>query len=177
MKVQELFEYSTIPDLERDIQTGFPGTTKRQHSTNTIQVVQLNIIPYVGTKSLYFKGLCRNTDGGKKYDTQVFFGGGVEYQQEQSDGTVPFTATNGKEYHVVPLTLTGHNVRVRCSCPDFHYRFAHLDDADDSLWGPAPPQYQRKTEDRPSVNPNGVTGICKHIIKTVDALRQAGFVV
>src|SRR5574337_417004 len=99
MKVQELFEYSTIPDLERDIQVGFPGTTKRQHSTHPIQVVQLNITPYVGTKSLYFRALCRNTDGGHKYDTQIFFGGGVQYETKATDTTIPFTATNGREYN------------------------------------------------------------------------------
>lgn len=176
MKVQELFEYSTIPDLERDIEVGFPRTTKRQHSTDTIRVSQLQIVPYVGTKSVYFKALCLNTDGGHKYNTQLFIGGGANFETEETDDTVKFTASNGHEYNMHPISLTTQYVRVRCDCLDFQHRFAHYDHADNSLWGPAPAPYQRQTTDRPPVNPNQVTGMCKHLIKTVDALKQAGFV-
>lgn len=177
MKIQDLIEYSTIPDLERNIEVGFPRTTKRQHSTDTIRVAQLRIVPYVGTKSIFFKALCLNTDGGHKYDTQIFVGGGAQFETGETDETVKFTASNGNEYNMHPVTLTDQYARVRCNCPDFYYRFAHYDHNDQSLWGPAPPPYQRKTDNRPPVNPDQVPGMCKHLIKTVDALRQAGLVV
>jgi hypothetical protein len=85
-------------------------------------------------------------------------------------------ASDGQDYHVQPLQLAGHNVKVRCNCMDFYFRFANYNAQDKSLVGKPPPLYRRKTTTRPPVNPGQVPGMCKHLLKLVQTLQGAGLV-
>jgi hypothetical protein len=51
---------STLYDLHQSAVDAFPHTTKRQHATDTIRIVQLNWTPFLGLKTLYLKGLAQN---------------------------------------------------------------------------------------------------------------------
>lgn len=167
-------EEMTLVDLEKSIVTGFPATTKRQHATDPVQIVQLKLNPYTHTTDLLAEAVANS--GGRKYDTKVLFLD-VTYEDEDTNNNITFVATDGDNYHIVPISLSTCNVKVRCNCLDFYYRFANWNGRDEALYGNPPPPYRRKTQNRPPVNPDQVPGLCKHVIKTVQSLREAGLVV
>ncbi len=168
-----LNEDSSYRELFHDIERGFPRTTKRQHSTDTVVVTQTEYIAYPSSKALQISAQVRSN--GRVYEPTILFLN-VEYENEDTQGNVTFMASDGKEYSVLPISLTNTNVKVRCTCLDFYHRFSTWNFKDNSLFGPRMPPYRRKTRNRPPVNPMKVPGLCKHIIKTFGALRHAGLV-
>lgn len=173
--ITDQIDETTYQELERKTHAFVPKTKKRQYATDPIQIVQLKIIPYIGTKALYIKGLARNPTSGKKYDTQVFFSQ-VEYENENTPENITFMANDQKEYNIQPIDLATNNIRVRCNCLDFYHRFALWDFNDGSIFGAKPKPYRRKTVHYPPVNPQQTPGVCKHIIKTITALQHAKMV-
>lgn len=65
--------------------------------------------------------------------------------------------------------------QVRCSCMDFTFTFAYHNEKTGSLYGLPFKPYTRKT-DRPSKNPQGLSGMCKHIIRVHDYLLGKGVI-
>ena len=169
----EQLDEVTLADLERDTVTGFPNTTKRQHATDPVQIVQMNLTPARPTGDLLCD--CAAKSGPKTYDTKILFLE-VNYEDEDTPTNVTFTATDGDAYNITPISLSESNVKVRCDCLDFRWRFSVWNDNQDALYGNPPPPYRRKTDTRPPANPNRTPGVCKHVIKTVKALRQAGLI-
>lgn len=170
--LQQLEEASSVPTLQQNIERGFPDTTKRQHSTNEVVISNIQYMPYIGMKMLHVKSLAASN--GHQYQQALQFMK-VEFEPEDTDENATFQASDGEDYHVHPLQLNGHNVKVRCNCLDFHYRFANYNAQDKSLVGRPPPLYQ-KTTNRPPVNPAQVPGMCKHLLKLVETLRRYGLV-
>ena len=169
-----LFEDKTYGELDAQIVRGFPTTTKRQHSTQPIQIVEIGLTPYIGMKTLYVKSKARSNH--KIYDPQILFKR-VEYEEEDTSSNITFMGSDGNEYHMQPISLRTKNIRVRCNCLDFYYRFAVWNHRDAALSGRKPKPYLRKTDTYPPVNPDKVSGVCKHIIKTIEALTASGMVV
>ena len=169
---QQLNELSSVPQLTSNIERGFPETKKRQHATGEVVTANVSYMPYIGMKMLHVKAM--STSNGHQYQQALQFNG-VAFENEDTDQNATFQASDGVDYHVQPLELTGHNVKVRCNCLDFHYRFANYNAQDKSLVGKPPPLYQRKT-DRPPVNPSRVPGMCKHLLKLVEMLQRYGLV-
>jgi hypothetical protein len=66
-------------------------------------------------------------------------------------------------------------VKVRCDCPDFRWRFAYYNDLKQALYGLRPPPYKRKTN-RPPVNPRHLPGMCKHLFNVVKILSSRGVI-
>lgn len=95
----------------------------------------------------------------------------VRYVNEGTKHAVKIMAADGTPYYIMPLRYRQDDVKVTCTCLDFFYRFAVWNHANGSLLGDPPPPYQ-KTTDRPPVNPSKVPGVCKHVIRTLDFLRQ-----
>lgn len=170
--LQQLEETSTVPDLEDNIERGFPATRKRQHATNEVTIRNVQYMPYIGMKMLHVKS--SSLSNGNEYRQALQFNG-VKFAGQDGPDVATFTASDGEDYHVAPLQLSGHNVKVRCNCMDFHYRFANYNSQDKSLVGKPPPLYQRKTN-RPPVNPMQVPGMCKHLLKLVEMLRRYGLI-
>lgn len=170
--LQQLDEVSSVPDLEQNIVQGFPNTRKRQHATGEVVVSNVQYMPYIGMKMLHVKSL--SASNGHQYQQALQFMK-VLFEPEDTESNATFQASDGEDYHVQPLELTGHSVKVRCNCLDFHYRFANYNSQDKSLVGKPPPLYQRKTN-RPPVNPDQVPGMCKHLLKLVEMLRRYGLV-
>lgn len=168
----ELYEAS-LKDLERNIIRGFPRTKKRQYATDTVRIVQLNIVPYVPSRSLLFKAVASNE--GRTYDPEIFFED-VTFEDEDTPNNVTFTASDGEHYHIEPIKFTNNNARVRCNCLDFHYRFAYYNAQAGDLYGEAPPPYHRKTTTYPPVNPMNVPGLCKHLLKLSKALEENKYI-
>jgi hypothetical protein len=172
--LKQLNEDSTEADLENNIERGFPDTKKRQHATGDATIQQVQFIPYVGTKFLHVKSNCSSTSG-KQYHQVIQFVR-VAFENEDTDTNATFTGTDGRDYHMEPVDLTVNNVKVRCDCLDFYWRFAAIDFSDNALVGRAPPPYVRKTDYRPPANPMQVPGLCKHLLKLVQHLQGVGLV-
>lgn len=170
--IQQLEEQSSVPQLQSNIERGFPETRKRQHATGEVTISNVQYIPYIGMKMLHVKSM--SSSNGNQYNQSMQFLR-VEFASSDAPDVATFQASDGEDYHVVPLILAGHNVKVKCNCLDFHYRFAHYNSQDKSLVGRPPPLYQRKTN-RPPVNPMRVPGMCKHLLKLVQTLESNGLI-
>lgn len=170
--LDQLNEMSSYPKLYDNIERGFPTTKKRQHATGEVTVTNTQYIPYVGMKMLHIKAL--TTSNGHQYAQSLQFLR-VTYETEDTESNITFQGTDGRDYHIAPITLTDHNVKVKCNCLDFFHRFAHYNAQDKSLIGRPPPLYQRKT-DRPPVNPLRVPGLCKHLLKVIETLEGTGII-
>jgi len=165
---------ASVRDLETNIQRGFPNTTKRQYAVGPVQIPIVKLTPYVPSKSLFIEAQANSN--GRRYSPEILFDS-VDYEQEETQTNVTFTGSDNNEYNMTQaVPLTGNQVKVRCNCLDFHYRFALQNARDGSLYGPPPPNYQRKTETRPPVNPMKVPGMCKHLLKLVDELQKSKMV-
>jgi len=152
------------------------NTKKRQHATQPIVVSQLKIVPYVGVKTILFKGVIKGSTG-KTYDTHILFKR-VNFVDDAEDvddidnDVVEFVAADGETYHIERINLAKHDVSVSCNCLDFKWTFAKHNSKTKDLYGRAPAPYKPKT-DRPSRNFNDKPAMCKHLIKTIGALVDA----
>ncbi len=171
MKVQELFEDATIPQLQQSIQRGFPDTKKRQHATNEVNTAAYQYLPVPRNDLLRVVSNTRS-DNGNQYN-QIIELRGVHYDVVQNDTHIPIKR-GANTYYVRPVELNITNVGVSCTCPDYIMRFAHTNIANNCHIGPPPPNYVRKTTDRPPVNPMHVPGMCKHLLSVVDELEGRG---
>lgn len=145
------------------------GDTPREQNSNKVQIQEVNLIPSVQDKTLTARARTRSKN--QHYDTQIVFSG-VEYFNDGGHGRQPFQAVDGTEYFIDPVRPYKSNVKVRCGCLDFYFRFSVWDHRDDVLTGDAPESYRRKTDTHPPVNPQKVSGICKHIMGLVRFLKQ-----
>lgn len=176
-QIELLNEQSTYNQLKGNVDSFNPVSTKRQNAVDPIQVSELKTLPFIGTKNLSIESLVQNSDskdGHSTYTPKIIFNQ-VQFEDDVSDTNITFTAKDGNEYNMQPIDLASNTVRVRCNCADFLWRFAAFNAKDKSLIGTAPPPYQRKTNRGP-VNPQQVPGVCKHLIKTFDALKHSGMV-
>lgn len=169
----EQLEETTYAELRRDTDRFTPPTTKRQYATGPIHIVKMELVPYVNTTDLLVKAQANSAGSGKRYNPEVLFLD-VVYEDADQPDNVTFTGADGNEYNIEPINLKTSACKVRCTCLDFYYRFANQNAGSDALYGPPPPPYRRKTENRPPANPGNTPGLCKHIIKTVDELVRSG---
>jgi hypothetical protein len=173
---QLLNEDNTYNDLYRNIEMGFPHTTKRQHAIQTVNINNIEFTPAIPSKELTVK--CEATSEGHKYNPTITFKN-VDFMTPEDvpsgDDIEIETKGNGKQ-RVHKLQFTKTNVKVSCNCLDFYYRFAVWNGISASLDGPVPPPYIRKTNTRPPVNPRKVPGMCKHLIKLFGTLYASGLI-
>ena len=162
---------SSLVDLYQSAVDAFPQTTLRQHATQPIKITNLRWIPYKGMKTLFIRGLAQNEE--REYSPIVLFKR-VRYRDELDEGVVAIIASNGEIYNFDKLSLENTDVLVRCNCPDFKWRFNFYDHLDKSLYGRKRGPYTRLTEHRPPANPKKMPGMCKHVLKTVEVLKEAG---
>lgn len=172
-RILELVGESSLVDLEQGAVRGFPHTTKRQHSTGPISMTGLEITPYVNTGQL--RCTAQMHSAGNTYETIIQFED-VTFEDEDRPTNTTFTATDGEEYNIIPVNARDNDVKCRCNCLDFYYRFSVYNQGDGSLYGNPPPPYQRKTDNRPPVNPTKTPGLCKHLMKLADFLHQTKIV-
>lgn len=169
---QLITERSTLPQLTNNITGAFPNTRRRQHVVHEVRIISMSYTQFVGMKMLHVKAVCESSN--HRYETSVQL---LNVEYNPAEGGIVVVGVDGKEYVMSPVTLTDHNVKVRCTCLDFFHRFAQYNNTDKSLVGRAPRPYRRVTTDRPSVNPTRVPGACKHILRVFDELESAGLVI
>jgi hypothetical protein len=173
-----LTEASNYPRLRTNIERGFPYTKRRQHVTDPIQIQKMELIPErrhegkLGRNSLLVRANANNE--GRIYHPHIRFLN-VGFQDEDLPNNVTFVGADGEEYHITPIRLRMINVEVACDCLDFYFRFSVHNKQDKSLYGPPPVPYHSRGL-RPPVNPLKVPGVCKHLIKLSDVLRNSNVI-
>ena len=167
-----VLQESNLQDLYASTVQAFPRTTKRQHATDPIRIVELNWTPFLGVKTLFIKGLAQSGESGKEYNTLFLFKN-VNYNIQDESKAVRITASDGQEYLFEQLSLDNTEVLVRCSCPDFAWRFNYMDHLDDSLYGRKRKEYHA-IHNPGSSNPLQLPGMCKHLIKCATAIVESG---
>jgi hypothetical protein len=162
---------STLVQLYQSAVAAFPGTKFRQHSTHTIRIPKLEWTTFLGVRTLFVKGLVQNE--GNEYSTILLFKG-VDYKiNENDEEAVKIRASDGGIYKFRKLKKEGNEVIVRCSCPDFKWRWQYWNGEHGSLYGSKAKPYT-PVSDRGPANPFQMEGLCKHLLKTFEALGDAG---
>ena len=169
-RILQQLEETTYLELERQTLGFTPSSTKRQHAVDPIQIKQLELVPAVPSNVLSANGLAQSAD---KQHSPVAVFSEVIFENDDSPTNVSFTGADGEEYNIQPISLSKNNVKVNCSCLDFRWRFAAYNHKDGSLFGNPPAPYQKKT-DRPPANQQQKPGVCKHLMKLMVALKDAG---
>ncbi len=142
--------------------------TPRPQNSNKVNVQEVNLIPSVKDKTLTAKAITRTTN--KSYETLITFQQ-VQFFNEGGHGRQEIQTVDGNTMFIEPIRPYKSNVQVRCGCLDFYYRFSVWDQRDKALAGDPPEPYRRKTDTYPPVNPQKVSGICKHIMGLVNYLK------
>lgn len=172
-RIVNQLDEAAFSELEQNTLTFIPTTTKRQHAVTPVQITAVELIPAPQSGTLEARGEAQS--GTNKYQPIILFSD-VEYQDEDTGENITFTAVDNNEYHVAPISLHQNNVKVRCTCMDFRWRFAMANQQNDVLHGPGPELYTKKT-DRPPNNPRNVPGVCKHLLRFVNELKNSRVVV
>lgn len=160
-----LFNETSLSELYASAVAAFPRTKMRQFATDPVVITHLDWTPYKGMKTLFVKGLAQHED--REYSPIILFKG-VNYQVEE----VRVAANDGSEFGMRPVSLTENDVLVRCNCPDFRWRFNYYNHLDGSLYGAKRKKYEG--HGGPPANPMEMPGICKHIMKLINVLQEAG---
>ncbi len=158
---------TSLKDLYKSTIGNFK-TTKRQNSIDTVRIENLTIIPFIGFKTLFLKGLARNENN--KYDSIILFKN-IKYLDNRSKKSTVIAASNGKSYIIENINLD-NNVLVRCNCMDFYWRGNYADHLDKCLFGRKRSKYESKNI-LASVNPENNVMICKHLLKLTKVLSES----
>ena len=163
---------SSLDELKQSAILAFPNTTKRQHAIDEIEISNVKITPFLGVKTLYAKALAHNINNGNEYNSVILFKG-LNYQEQKNNNNIEINV-NGIHYYFNKLSLENTQVLLRCNCQDFKNRFHHYNHIDKSLQGPNRKKYigQGLWE----ANPQKLPGMCKHIMKMVETLKQINLV-
>jgi hypothetical protein len=162
---------SNLHDLYANTVQAFPNTTKRQHITSTVDIKEIHWTPFLGVKTLFIKGLAQSEGKTVAYNPMVLFKGVNYHQTKDKHNWVEIVASDG--LHYVFERLGNNETLVRCNCPDFKWRFNYTDHIDFSLYGRVRKKYEAKVNPG-SANPLELPGMCKHIMKLVQSLNNAG---
>ena len=172
MDFKKWFVESTLDDLYQSAVDAFPHTTKRQHATHTIKITKLLWRPYKGMNTLFIRGLAQNE--GREYNPMVLFKK-VKYHEASDPGTIHLQTDVG-EYDLEPILFDAQDALLRCNCSDFYWRFNYYDHLDKSLYGRKRAKYEA-LRDPGSANPMKMPGMCKHLMKMMQALGNSGILV
>lgn len=161
---------SSLSDLFNSAVAAFPGTRRRQYATGTVQIENLSWSPFLGMRTLFVRCEADNReDNGGQYKPVILFKN-VRYSRESGRGRVELES-DGKVYYADPLDE--NDVLVRCQCGDFFWRFHHYNHLDKSLYGTKRKPYEA-VADRGPINPSESEGMCKHLMKLMEVLRESG---
>ena len=167
-----VLQESNLQDLYTSTVQAFPRTTKRQHATDLVRIIELNWTPFLGVKTLFIKGIAHSEESGKEYSPMVLFKGVNYHNAKDNQNWIEIVANDGRHY-VFERLSNDNDVLVRCDCNDFKWRFNYTDHIDTSLYGRVRKKYEANVNPG-SANPLEMPGMCKHLIKLVQSLDHAG---
>lgn len=166
---ESLLLETTLNQLISQTDSGF-DSDRRLNATDTTSVVNIDLVPARG--KLTAKGAVRGSEN-KVYQVLIQFQT-VKYNPPANQDRVTFVAAE-QTYAISPIDVGNSNVKVRCQCLDFRFRFAMINSADGSLFGNRPPIYRPVPgSGRGAANPSKTPGICKHIKSLMDELESGG---
>jgi hypothetical protein len=167
---------ASVTTLDRSVSSEFGNT--RKEKSGTIQITSMIAIPYESSQGLEFKFTVRSNS--KEYDTVLMFdnvlGEGSKQAEMKPDLLNTVLTPDENEFRFITLSKIANNIKVHCTCLDFHYRFATWNHRDKSLHGDPPTPYVQTT-DRQPVNPNKVPGLCKHVMASIQKLVEEKYLV
>lgn len=127
------------------------------------------------TKSVSYKMVVNGETNNYQLNLQFFK---VQYSDSKTADMKPIDSEGSKLFYKVP-SVRNNPVHIKCSCPDFRFRFEkELYDAGGLVgnWR----RYTRKTPPPPVgypyANPKHLLGFCKHVWSALDYLRTKGLV-
>lgn len=166
---QWLTEVSTIPQLDMKARQAFPHTKKRQNDMGSVATQPgMFFKPNIQNGELTIDARSRSTNGNMHTQRIILYK--VNFVQPDDATGVPISDTG---VAMEPKQLTTDTSRVNCDCMDFRFRFADHNHQDDSLAGNPPPQYiPVPGSNRGPANPKMLPGLCKHLMKLVQTLKQ-----
>lgn len=152
-----------------ELRASFSQIRARQGAPRPVSI--LSKVPVLFTKIFTIKAEARGT---KIYPLVMTFYN-VDYSLER-DKQHPFLVRPrvGEPFFMQPLSETQNPVQLRCQCPFFRFAWAEGDKESKALSGPTFPAYIQKTAraPRPSVNPQQLPGICKHLVGLITKLES-----
>jgi len=178
-QLEIITEQSTYNQLKTNVDNFVPQGSdkgdgrmvlKRQHALQDVNLSNEKWTASIGMKALQLSALANG--GEKQYAPKIIFNK-VEFENEDSSDNVTVKSSSGDDIHFKPIDLSKNTMRVRCTCPDFYWRFAAFNAKDKSLDGRSPKPYQRKTNRGPA-NPQQVPGMCKHLLKLIELMQNNG---
>jgi hypothetical protein len=161
------FIETSLNALYKNSVIAFPYTQKRQFAIDTVLIEHLDWVPFLGVKTLFIKATIRNED--KKYESVMLFKN-VKYMEKQGKNILPVIASDGKKVFIEQISSEKNDVLVRCSCPDFQYRFNYYNSLDKSLFGKKRKKYEGQNLWK--ANSKELPGTCKHLIKMAKIMKE-----
>lgn len=171
--LQQMIQEATYNTLDKNTRTKMPPTDRREHITHKQYVQTLSLVPALPSKVLKIEAKIKGETN--VYDVVIQFDN-VVFEKIETTKNVEIKGIDNKPYFIKPIQLSTNNAKVSCSCLDFKWRFSLWNLRNNSLYGQSPQSYVKKSE-RPPVNPLKVPGVCKHIIKTTETLRESGLII
>jgi hypothetical protein len=171
MKLIDILEDLNLNQLHQNIQRGFPKTKKRQHVTHEVNANNVHFKIDTDKKLLAISADTTTSSSGNKH-TPMMVLQDVMFQAPQSGQNVEVVGEDGTKQSITPVKLNVNNVLVACDCEDYIMRFAPFNVQQNCHLGNPPAPYTRKTTTYPEVNPQHLPGMCKHILKIVEILKQ-----
>lgn len=156
--IETLLE-ATLTDLARSTNRAFPN---RETRTNNVRIIRKEYQKYDDDK-LLVKATC----GGEtsNYETSILFEG-VQFTNPNDPQSITVNNISFNQ-----LQEGSVQVKVRCTCMDFHWTFAWHNASENALIGDPPKPYDNYTGQR---NPSNAPGICKHLFKLRSDLQADG---
>jgi len=172
----KLYLESSFQSLYDSAVEAFPQTTRRQHVTGSISINNIRSIPYLGMKTLLVRAEADNRAGGGGQYKPVIMFKDVQFHNGPGPNIIEITASdNGQTYYINPIT--DNDTLVRCQCNDEFFRFRHYNWVNNSLFSINRKPYIRKTDTYPPANEQELPGMCKHLMRLGESLRNAGIFV
>lgn len=170
--LQQMIQEASYSVLDTNTRGKMDTADGRENSAIKSRVVDISIVPAVPSSVLKIEATVQGETN--RYSCVMQFDD-VAFEKEQTNMNIEFMGVDGKPYFIEPIDMSSNNVRVFCSCLDFRWRFALANSKHNSLYGNVPPPYVKKTERQP-VNPQNVPGVCKHLIKLAETLKDSNLI-
>lgn len=170
MDLPLILEISAL-ELRQSTERGF-GKERATKAGLTIRSPRYSILEAGDNRNLLCECQAVNNRSGSKYKSSVLF----ESVDIVDDGSGTELQTANGPVNIAPVPGRS-DVKVRCTCLDYRFRFADINDGENALLGNRPPPYVRKTDTRPPANPSNSPGMCKHLHTFMDYLESEGIIV
>lgn len=154
-----------------ELRASFSQINARQGSPRPVAIISK--VPVLHTKTLTIKA---ESQGTKIYPLVMIFYN-VDFSLEK-DKSHPLLVRPllGDSFFMQILSKSNNPVQLRCQCPFFRFAWSEENKATKALSGPVFSAYIQKTSraPRPSVNPQHLPGVCKHLVGLINKLESTG---